>query len=224
MGGVNSWEDLKFWDSGEWQVIQEKLDDMDRAKKKYNPKREDLFAALYATPLEKVKVAFFGQDPYPDATYATGLAFSIPKEVKRFPPTLVTILNEYSSDLHYPLPLNGDLSSWASEGVLLWNVVPTCSAGLSLSHDWEEWRYLTTEIIEVLRDRGIVFVFIGSRAREYAHLIKGYGNCAVVETAHPSPRAHFNKRLKHPFIGSRLFSTINSKLVDLGLDPVNWRL
>lgn len=214
-----SWDDLSFWESGEWQVVEEKL----KEGGKYNPSKKKLFRALELTPFNETKVMICGQDPYPDGSLATGVAFSVPDESK-IPPTLKMIFDEYESDLHYPRPNSGNLEAWAADGVLLWNVVPSCASGHSLSHDWDEWTYLTKEIIEVLRAKGIVFAFIGSRARSYANLLNDAPNCRVIETAHPSPRAHMNKNLKHPFTGSRLFSNINSKLVEIGHDPVNWRL
>lgn len=220
-----TWEDLDFWDSGEWQVVEEKLDDLDRKGKLYNPKRELIFAALDAVPFERVKVMFCGQDPYPDRNLCMGLAFSIPQGIRKFPPTLNIILDEYASDLHLPKPTSGDLSAWTTEGVLLWNVIPTCLTGISMSHDWVEWSQLTTEIVTKLRDKGIVFAFLGSTAAQYESLIKpihSYPNCAVVRTGHPSPRG--NLRSARPFTGSRLFSTINDHLVNLGLESVNWRL
>jgi uracil-DNA glycosylase len=218
------WKDLKFWDSGEWQVCNERLSDISRAHKSYNPSRNLLFKALSSTPFEKVKVCICGQDPYPDRSLCTGLAFSVPDGITKLPPTLSMIFDEYESDLHYPRPTSGSLEKWAAEGVLLWNVIPSCDTDKSLSHDWTEWSYLTAEIIEKLRDKGIVFVFIGSRARWYAHYLKNCDNCRIIETAHPSPRAQKNKNTKHPFIGSRIFTRINDALGDIGLEPINWRL
>lgn len=218
----SSWEDLSFWESGEFQVIEERLNDLDKAKKIYNPSREEMFDALYETPYETVKVMFCGQDPYPEHSLATGLAFSIPKGTKTLPPTLSRIFDEYESDLHYPRPLSGSLSDWAKEGVLLWNVIPSCLAGHSLSHDWPEWRSITDGIIEKLSKKGIVFVFLGSRAREHAKLVHDLNNCKVIETSHPSPRGNINS--KTPFIGSRIFTKTNDALVSIGLEPVNWRL
>ena len=214
-----SWDDLVFWQSGEWQVVEEKL----KEGGKYNPSKKNLFRSLKLTPYNETKVMICGQDPYPDGSLATGVAFSVPTDAK-IPPTLKIIFDEYESDLHYPRPTSGNLEQWAEQGVLLWNVIPSCERGKSNSHDWEEWRYLTGEIIEKLVQRGIVFVFVGSRAREYASHVRHKDNCRVIETAHPSPRANLHRNLKHPFTGSRLFSTINSKLTEIGHDPVEWRL
>lgn len=214
---------LDYWQTGEWQVVNERLKDMEKANVPYNPTRASLFRALSITSLGETKVAIFGQDPYPDGRYATGLAFSIPADIDRhgFPPTLNTIFDEYQSDLGYPYPSHGSLLRWAQQGVLLWNVIPSCQRGKSLSHDWDEWSYLTKEITKKLSEKGIVFAFLGAVAKRYLEEVDLTKN-EIILTSHPSPRAI--KFSKTPFEGSRLFSTINDKLISQGLDPVDWRL
>lgn len=48
------------------------------------PKGENYFAALNATPFEKVKVVILGQDPYHGPGQAHGLSFSVPPHLKPF--------------------------------------------------------------------------------------------------------------------------------------------
>jgi len=216
---------LDFWQSGEWQVVNERLKEFDKLGVVYNPKRSALFRALSLTSLEQTKVVILGQDPYPDPKLATGLSFSIPRGFGpgSFPPTLRTIFNEYTNDLKYPTPSHGDLEVWATQGVLLWNAIPSCQAGKSLSHDWpgNEWGYLTKEIVERCARKGIVFALLGAVAKRYSELID-LSNNEVILTSHPSPRGSRNSRT--PFEGSRLFSTINAKLISQGLTPIDWRL
>lgn len=217
------WPDLKFWETGECQVVMERLSDLRKARKVHNPSRENLFRALQLTPFDKVKVVICGQDPYPDSRYATGLAFSIPPECKDWPPTLTNLLKEYSSDLFLPEPGTGDLSKWAAEGVLLWNVIPSCLAGASMSHEWNEWADLTVEILKKLSDKpqkDVVFCFLGGVARGYVTYVDDQND--IIQCSHPSPRGSL--KAKDPFIGSRIFSTINDKLVAQGVSPINWRL
>lgn len=219
----SGWDDLNYWTTGEWQVIQERLDDLDKQKIIYNPERHLMFAALDTTPFSEVKVMILGQDPYPNHDHATGIAFSIPKEIKKeqYPPTLKIIFEELWKDLKIK-PLNGSLVKWAKSGVLLWNVFPTCLWGKPGSHDWVEYHYLTKEIIEKLNSRGIVFVFLGAVAREDYLKYVDFERNRVVVASHPSPlgaRRGFNA-----FVGSRLFSTINIKLNELDKLPIDWRL
>src|SRR6266540_2138586 len=142
-----TWLDLKFWNSGEFELTRERIDDDIRAGLGVNPSRRNMFKALSLTPLGETKVVILGQDPYPAAGYATGLAFSVPRELDPgdFPPTLRAIFAEYSRDLGYPSPSHGDLVPWSTQGVLLWNTIPSCRTGKSLSHDWPDgcWDFLT---------------------------------------------------------------------------------
>lgn len=224
---IKGW-DLKFFDSGEWQVCDEKLRDLEKVSRRighdgYVPGRKSLFKALQAIPEAEVRVAIIGQDPYPNATYSTGIAFSIPREItpEHYPQTLSTFLNEYSTDLRLPVPSSGDLGRWTQNGVLLWNAIPSCGQGKSLSHDWSEWAFLTREIIQRLSQRGIVFALLGQVARRYINDI-ALENNELVTTSYPSSRGTINS--KTPFVGSRLFSTINAKLVNNGQEPIDWKL
>lgn len=215
---------LHYWKSGEWQVVNERLHDMERDHVTYNPTRPNLFRALQLVKQEAVRVVLFGQDPYPDARYSTGVAFSIPEDIeaKDFPPTLSTLLQEYSADTGYPIPSQGDLTEWSKRGVLLWNVIPSCRTGKSLSHDWDEYSYLTREIITRLSEKGgIVFAFLGTVARRYVEYVDVTKNSVLI-TSHPSPRGSLNSKV--PFTGSKIFTSINDTLVNMGQTPINWEL
>jgi uracil-DNA glycosylase len=228
---IKGW-DLNFFSSGEWQVCDERLKDLEKIHRPlgdkypgYSPGRDKLFAALRAIPEGEVRCCIIGQDPYPTPKYATGLAFSIPGDIPEcdWPPTLRTFLQEYVSDLGLDHPRHGNLEEWSSRGVLLWNYLPSCGSGRSLSHDWKDdsWGYLTREIVKTLAKKGIVFALLGQVARRCVNHISDTNNHVIV-TSHPSPRGSVASRT--PFVGSRLFSTINDKLNDLSLEPVDWRL
>lgn len=217
---MNDWN-LNYFNTGEWQVVEERLDALQNRKQTYNPSKKHLFAALRSTPFEKTVVAIYGQDPYPSHTHATGLAFSVPVGTKPLPPTAEAILQEYQADLGLPHPGHADLTKWAEQGVLLWNVIPSCLEWKSLSHEWDEWSYLTIEITKKLSDKGIVFALTGARARDYIKFIDDKKN-KIIETSHPSPRGSLHSKV--PFVGSRLFSRINDYLVQQGKPPINWRL
>lgn len=226
---IKGW-DLKFFDSGEWQVCDERLKDLEKINRPiglqgYNPRRHDLFRSLRTLPSGEVRCCIVGQDPYPGLKFSTGIAFSIPNTIQQseWPPTFITFIKEYCKDLGHPMPSSGDLSKWNSPegGVLLWNAVPSCRTGTSLSHDWDEWSYLTREVINTLTKKGIVFALLGQVARRYSYLINDTNN-HLITLSHPSPRGSMAS--KTPFIGSRLFSTINDRLNDLALPTIDWKL
>ncbi len=219
---------LKYWSTGEFQVCQDRLRGYEGQL--WNPGYKNLFAALRLVPLDKVRVVILGQDPFPNHQHATGIAFSVPPDVKTLPPTLQTILREYEADLHYPTPKTGDLTEWCKQGVLLWNVVPSCEAGNSLSHQWPEWEPLTDEILEKLRNKPIVVAALGHVAKRFVEPFRDPETRVVtrdypfpvVLASHPSPRG--NKFSSNPFTGSRLFTTINTKLKEIGQPAIDWRL
>jgi len=220
---MHPWPELKWWNSGERQVVEERLDDFKRTGSIYNPEHSQLYRALSATPEADVRVAILGQDPYPAHDMATGVAFSVPRVVLQpaFPQTLRIIFDEYRSDLGYDIPSHGELTRWTSRGVLLWNAIPACLSGKSLSCDWDEWSYLTGEIIDRLSTRGVVFALLGGVAGRFESRIDLRRN-RCIRVSHPSPRGI--RSSKSPFTGSRLFSTINARLVELEKEPIDWEL
>jgi uracil-DNA glycosylase len=62
------------------------------------PAHDDVFAALKLTQLAETKAVILGQDPYPGAGQAHGLAFSVPRNVPK-PRTLGNIYQELHKDL-----------------------------------------------------------------------------------------------------------------------------
>jgi len=83
------------------------------------PHPKNIFKAFELCTFDKVQVIILGQDPYHGPSQAIGLSFSVPKGVA-VPPSLRNIYKEIQSDtgeqsVCFP---NGDLSSWAEQGVL----------------------------------------------------------------------------------------------------------
>jgi uracil-DNA glycosylase len=220
---MTPWPELKWWNSGERQVCEEKIDDLERQGITCNPEKDLLYQALREVEEKDCKVCIVGQDPYPNPIFATGVAFSIPRHVSEesFPGTLRLILKEYVTDTHNSFPSHGDLRKWCTQGVLLWNAIPSVQQGRPLSNDWNEWSYLTSEIIRRLSERGVVFAFLGAIARNYSDRVSE-GRNRIVVTGHPSVRGNLNS--KNPFNGSRIFTTINAKLRELKKEPIDWCL
>lgn len=72
------------------------------------PAQDRIFAAL-EVPLSEVRCVIIGQDPYPTAGNAHGLAFSIPDQVAKIPASLKNIFKELHSDLGLEIPQSGNL-------------------------------------------------------------------------------------------------------------------
>jgi len=222
---THPWPELKWWDSGERQAAEEKYDDLIKAGVGVTPNKARLYRALRAVPEGEVRCCIIGQDPYPTPGVATGLAFDVGPDLPqdKFPHTLRIVLQEYCSDLGFEAPSSGDLSSWAARGVLLWNAIPCCQSGRPLSCDWVEWDSLTGEIVERLNARGgVVFVCLGAVAASYVEGKIDLERNRYIRTSHPSPRGV--RSAKSPFTGSRVFSTCNARLRELGREVIDWIL
>jgi uracil-DNA glycosylase len=191
----------------------------ERARGPVHPPREEVFAALDATPYEQVKVLILGQDPYHGPRQAHGLCFSVRHGVA-IPPSLVNIHKELHDDVGVPPPDHGNLEAWAVQGVLLLNTTLTVRAGNAASHQGHGWETFTDEVIRTVdaKDHPVVFILWGSHARRKRALIDT-GRHTIIESAHPSPLSAHNG-----FFGSRPFSRTNTALAAAALDPIDWRL
>jgi uracil-DNA glycosylase len=165
-----------------------------------------------------VRVLLVGQDPYPTPGHPVGLSFSVAPDVRRLPASLANIFREYSDDLGYPRPSNGDLSPWTERGVMLLNRVLTVQPGNIGSHRGRGWEEVTEQAIRALAGRGgpLVAILWGRDARSLAPLL---GDVPVIESAHPSPNS-----ADRGFFGSRPFSRASQLLEGLGAGPVDWKL
>ncbi len=185
--------------------------------KKYLPAGENVLRA-FKQPFDDVKVLIVGQDPYPTPGHAVGLSFSVDPKVRRLPGSLVNIFREYSTDLGYPAPANGDLTPWAEHGVLLLNRVLTVEPGKPGSHRGKGWEVVTEQAIRALaaRDKPLVAILWGRDARNLAPVL---GDVPRIESAHPSPMSANNG-----FFGTRPFTRTNQLLQRQGAEPVDWKL
>jgi uracil-DNA glycosylase len=187
------------------------------AGKRYLPAGDQVLRA-FKQPFADVRVLIVGQDPYPTPGHPVGLSFSVDPSVKRLPGSLVNIFREYSEDLGFPRPSNGDLTPWTERGVLLLNRVLTVEPGKPGSHRGKGWEEVTEQAIRALakRDTPLVAILWGRDARNLAPLL---GSIPRIESAHPSPMSAHNG-----FFGTRPFSRANQLLERQAAGPIDWRL
>jgi uracil-DNA glycosylase len=192
------------------------------AGRRYLPSGENVLRA-FKQPFADVRVLIVGQDPYPTPGNPVGLSFSVAPEVRRLPPSLVNIFTEYSADLGYPTPVNGDLTPWSERGVLLLNRVLTVQPGKPGSHRGKGWEEVTEQAIRALaaRDVPLVAILWGRDARTLVPLLTSAGDTSIgyIESAHPSPYS-----ANSGFFGSHPFSRANRLLEQQGAQPIDWKL
>ena len=199
--------------------IRKKISEASSQKKKIYPSSKDIFKAFELTSFKNVKIIILGQDPYHGPNQANGLAFSVNSDV-RFPPSLLNIFKEYSSDLNLPIPTSGNLSAWGERGVLLLNSILTVESGSPGSHKDFGWEEFTNQIIKALSDKktNLVFILWGAYAQSKKIFVDSSKHL-IIATPHPSPlSAH------RGFFGSKPFSKTNDYLRKNKNEEIDWRI
>ena len=185
------------------------------------PPEERTFFALTATPPERVRAVILGQDPYHEPGQANGLAFSVRPGIK-LPPSLQNIYKELEADLSVPAAKNGDLTSWARQGVFLLNTVLSVQAHRANAHKDFGWQTFTDAVIAALGSlpQPIAFVLWGAQAQKKAAIIRESPHPRLIlESPHPSPLSAYRG-----FFGSRPFSQVNAFLLSCGFPAIDWKI
>ncbi len=183
------------------------------------PPSEMIFNAFTLCPFSKIKVVILGQDPYHGPGQAHGLAFSVPESVN-IPPSLRNIYKELNADVGRPRAAvsRGNLTKWATQGVLLLNSTLSVAAGRPNSHKNFGWETFTDAVITHISEQKdhVVFILWGGFAAKKAALIDKEKHF-ILTAPHPSPlSAH------RGFFGSRHFSKTNTYLKNTGQTPISW--
>jgi uracil-DNA glycosylase len=180
------------------------------------PPIDSMFRAFLLCPFDKVKAVFMGQDPYMDKN-ASGVAF----ECKEFrSPSYKLMEDVYDDD--YPHDFNtklmdGDLSGWAQQGVLLINVALTVPADKQTGHIGL-WQPFIGKVMELLTfdRRPKVFVLLGSHAHSYSKWVLPPSIDFCYE--HPAYAA----REKRKWDAAGMFKKVNAFLIENHIMPIEW--
>jgi len=168
------------------------------------PEPCDVFDIFYKMHPNNIRLAMFGQDPYPGRCpvtqhrYACGTAFAIHEKCKVIPPTLSNICNAISDEDEFIS--DKQLRTWIEQGIFLGNIGWT----RGLCHDmreshiqlWEEFsRNLVRWICE--HNSNIVLALFGTHAWVLEE--EAIRKDLVVKAYHPVARNMDLKHLKSSF-------------------------
>lgn len=182
------------------------------------PPRELIFNAFSLTKYDELKVVILGQDPYHGANQSQGLAFSTPKDIPN-PPSMCNILKEIRSDMGVESTASdGNLVSWANQGVMLLNTILTVEAHKPKSHQNLGWETFTDSIIGHISEHfnGIIFLLWGSNAISKSKLIDTSKH-HILTSPHPSPLSSYRG-----FFGCKHFSKTNEILKMQNKSEIIW--
>jgi len=205
------------------ELVKPYFSDLQRAlslaykKRTVYPSAENIFAAFTLTPLKKITVVILGQDPYHGQGQAHGLSFSVQTGAK-IPPSLRNMYTELSADIGKPIPKQGNLEAWATQGVFLLNSTLTVEDGQAGFHQGWGWETFTDEVIRIIsrEQPHVVFLLWGKFAQDKASLIDESKHL-VLQTTHPSPLSAYRG-----FFGSNHFSQTNTYLKNHSLKEIDW--
>ncbi len=184
---------------------------------KIYPPAKLIFNAFDQCPFDQLKVVILGQDPYHGPGQAHGLCFSVNDGVD-FPPSLRNIFKELKNNLGKEIPLSGNLTNWAKQGVLLLNATLTVRANQAGSHQNKGWEQFTDAVIRKINDQkqNVVFILWGNYAISKVKFID-QNKHLVLSSVHPSPLS-----ASRGFFGNQHFSKANEFLEQKGLGKIYW--
>ena len=185
--------------------------------KKIYPPKNKIFTAFELCKYSDLKIVIIGQDPYHQPYQAQGLAFSTPNHIKN-PPSMVNILKEIIDDIGDSSCLDGDLTPWAKQGVLLINTVLTVEESSPKSHHKKGWEIFTNNIIKHIDEnfKDIVFILWGAGAINMSKYIDEKKH-HILTSPHPSPLSSYRG-----FFGCKHFSKTNEILKSIGRKEIVW--
>lgn len=203
-----------------FKKLQLFLDEQQAAGKVIYPKQALRFKAFSLTEIKNTKVVILGQDPYHGEGQAHGLSFSVPNGIK-LPPSLRNIFKELVDEqLLTQMPVQGDLSQWAEQGVLLLNAVLSVEQSKAGSHAKKGWETFTDNVIQHINQEcsGVVFLLWGAYANSKSQLIDTNKHF-ILSSVHPSPLSAYRG-----FFGCKHFSKANQLLSQQGKEIINWSM
>jgi len=195
---------------------------LEEEKRKYSgelrifPKEDIRYLAFDLCSFEDIKVCILGQDPYHQEGQAMGLCFSVPVDIK-IPPSLVHIFKELYQDLGIQ-KIDGNLTSWAKQGVLLLNSSLSVRESCANSHS-KLWKDFTDNAIKYISDEreGIIFILWGTNAKSKKKFIDDNKHY-ILESNHPSPLS----ANRGGFFGCKHFSKCNEILLRNNKTQIEW--
>jgi len=159
---------------------------------------DEVFRAFELTPYARVRAVIVGQDPYPDANLANGVAFCAPGTP--LPKALNAIFtnleaSKLGSTFSRPSPDNGDLRKWAHRGVLLINASLTFEENQLGAHCGHWKPFLSAVLVAVSsKPEPVPFILLGGKAVNLESSV--IRTEARVLTGHPTPRNNRARRFR----------------------------
>lgn len=173
------------------------------------------------TQLDSIRIIIIGQDPYPTEGNAHGLAFS---SLNEFPGSLQNIFKclEHHKLIQNYRETKTDLTSWAKQGILLFNTALTTEIKNPGAHIdlWSNYsKRMLKRILHYHLESNLFILCWGKVAQNFiGKIIKTrLEKFTILEWCHPSPLTHGK------FISCDHFIRINEHYEANGMPAINWQ-
>jgi len=189
------------------ELISNMIQEKEKEFGEFYPLKKDVFKFLEMTPLEKVKIVIWGQDPYPTLLpngkpRAQGYSFGVDKN-DAVPQSLANIYKEIKSSYEmFEPPKHGDLTWLADQGILFMNQSLTyCPKNPKLYLNlWNRFTYIMINIINENVENCIHLLW----GKKCEPLIEHIRSREIHQAAHPSPLS-----ARRGFFGCKHFLRVN---------------
>uniref|UniRef100_A0A6C0IW82 RNase H type-1 domain-containing protein n=1 Tax=viral metagenome TaxID=1070528 RepID=A0A6C0IW82_9ZZZZ len=179
----------------------------------------DVFNAFKYVDITTTKIVIIGQDPYQKYGEACGLSFGT--QNKSIPPSLKNINKALEKSFGTSL-MDGDLTHWAKQGILLLNSRLTTVLGKALPKTHAKWELITNSIIKILSEKrpDVIYMLWGGFAQKKTKHITQ--SALILKHSHPSPMGDCKQPLSKRFINCTHFVDANEYLISCGKKPIKW--
>lgn len=208
------WDDkLRFF--GEFEEILEFLQQGVAEGRRFTPGIKSWFMPFELCPLDCVKVVFLVPEPYLDPTHNNGLALSCNKSL-RPPIEFFRFLEQFQAEFPKLICseelLNGDISTWALQGILMINESITTQVQKSGRHT-KLWAGFYNYVCDILnRKEDLIWVSFGETGG-WEDINENHLKLKLNEL--PQDR-------DQKFSTEGIFGKINEYLVSKNISPVIW--
>lgn len=200
--------------------ISKMIDDKEKEVGRYYPLKNDLFKCLELTPLNKVKVVIWGQDPYPNVKSnglprAQGYSFGVSRD-DDVPKSLLNIYKELKQEIpEFQQPKHGDLTGWAKQGILFMNT-SLCFSPKEPKAFSNLWLRFTNIIIDIINENvpNCIHLLWGKKCEVLEDSISSR---EIYKAPHPSPLSAYQG-----FFGCNHFIKVNITLQRQNKNPIVW--
>jgi uracil-DNA glycosylase len=158
--------------SGDFDNIITQLARLSIDGKRFTPPLKQMFRAFEECPYNELKVVIVGTDPYPYINVADGIGFSCSNT--DIQSNLKYMLDEINKTVYnnHPESVDGDLSRWSNQGILMLNIALTTTIGKVGQH-YSIWKPFIAYIFDLLtwNKDGIVYLYLGKEAKDWSDCV-----------------------------------------------------